>query len=307
MFWQSQNDYLREWLPKQKEYLRHLLESEHPANERTCSICLTRDGVYRCKGCFGWPLYCTGCCRSSHLNHPFHRIEQWQGTYFHESWLTHVGVRIHLGHGGKRCPQFTGGGGGGNVDSSDSEWSDDEETGPPSMPGAAEKGQDKESHRDEAAAAAADPQEGIPMVIVARTGVHNLNVIMCQCPDADPMDIQLLKMQLYPASFVQPRTAFTFNVLDDFLLDKLEAGNNANNYYSKLRRLTSSTFPHRVRNRYRELMRAARMWQLLKLLKWHGFGHMDRAPEDGELALFCPTCPQPNVNLPDTPLEDLTQ
>jgi hypothetical protein len=53
-------------------------------------------------------------------------------------------------------------------------------------------------------------------------------------------------MGMFPASFNRPKTAFTFAVLDDFLLDNLECGTSAMNYYSKLRRMTSSVFPHLV-------------------------------------------------------------
>ncbi|KAG1718273.1 uncharacterized protein EDB91DRAFT_1090173 [Suillus paluster] len=91
--------------------------------------------------------------------------------------------------------------------------------------------------------------------------------------------------------------AFTFVVLDDFLLDNLECGTSAMNYYSKLRRVTSSVFPHLVPDRYRELMRVGRQWKQVKQLKWHGFGHEKRKPKAGELALFCPACPQPGVNV----------
>ncbi|KAG1784597.1 uncharacterized protein HD556DRAFT_1451631 [Suillus plorans] len=72
----------------------------------------------------------------------------------------------------------------------------------------------------------------------------------------------------------------------------LECGTSAMNYYSKIRRLTSSIFPLMVPDRYRELMRAARQWRQCKLYKWHGFAHKDDQPKDGDLALFCPACPQ---------------
>lgn len=41
----------------------------------------------------------------------------------------------------------------------------------------------------------------------------------------------------------------------------------------------------------------------MKYSKWHGIGHTAREPEPGELALFCPACPQPGVNLPLNPTE----
>ncbi|KAG1879956.1 uncharacterized protein F5891DRAFT_973580, partial [Suillus fuscotomentosus] len=110
-------------------------------------------------------------------------------------------------------------------------------------------------------------------------------------------DIQMFRHRFFPASFNRPNTVFTFRVLNDFLLDSLECGTSAMNYYSKLRRMTSSMFPHLVPDRYRELMRVARQWRQLKTMKWHGFGHRSDNPSTGELALFCPACPQPGINV----------
>ncbi|KAG1792281.1 uncharacterized protein HD556DRAFT_1309358 [Suillus plorans] len=93
------------------------------------------------------------------------------------------------------------------------------------------------------------------------------------------------------------KTAFTFQVLDNFLLDNLECGTSAMNYYNKLRRMTTSVFPHLVPDRYHELMRVARQWQQLQLLKWNGFGHKSKDRKPGDLALFCPACPQPGINV----------
>ncbi|KAG2337913.1 hypothetical protein BDR05DRAFT_978340 [Suillus weaverae] len=142
------------------------------------------------------------------------------------------------------------------------------------------------------------------MVIVNKSRVHHLEVRCCDCPNAMSLDIQI------------PKTVFTFRVLDDFLLDNLECGTSAMNYYSKLQRMTSSMFPHLVlvmpyllhlldmiltkhvaKDRYRELMRVARQWRQLKIMKWHGFGHRSDTPSTGELALFCPACPQPGINV----------
>ncbi|KAG2341410.1 hypothetical protein BDR05DRAFT_949739 [Suillus weaverae] len=112
-----------------------------------------------------------------------------------------------------------------------------------------------------------------------------------------PEDKQMFEMGMFPASFTRPKTAFTFTLLNDFILDNLECGTLAMNYYSKLRRITSSAFPHLVLDRYQELMRVARQWRQLKLLKWNGFGHNRGDPKDGKLALFCPVCPQPGINV----------
>ncbi len=84
------------------------------------------------------------------------------------------------------------------------------------------------------------------MVIVDTSGVHELPVVFCACPNAPARDIQLLRMGLYPATWRRPQTAFTFRVLDDFLLTNKECKTPAYSYYSRLRRITSETFPHMV-------------------------------------------------------------
>lgn len=280
----SQNDYLREWQYKTEDYLDLLLRREGPPTDRTCSVC-TKDGVYRCHSCMGEPLFCTHCCRTVHSHMPFHRISQWTGGFFEHTSLTKIGLEIHLGHQGKPCPQVT------------DEWYDTDDEGDNFTEG-----------------------QWVPLVndprtttVVDTSGLHSLMIRFCRCADALSPDMQLFRTGLFPASFTSPKTAFTFAVLDDFLLDNLECGTSAMNYYSKLRRITSSVFPHLVpvsnvdvlhctayhdqKDRYRELMRVGRQWRQLKQLKWQGFGHEKRKPKAGELALFCPACPQPGVNV----------
>ncbi|KAG2081830.1 uncharacterized protein F5147DRAFT_590632 [Suillus discolor] len=126
---------------------------------------------------------------------------------------------------------------------------------------------------------------------------HPNIVKFCTCPEAVAADIQLFQMGLFLASFLESKTVFTFNVLDDFLLDNLECGISVMNYYSKLRRMTICVFPNLVLNCYRELMRVARQWQKLKLLKWNDFSHEEKEVRPGDLTLFCPVCPQPGINL----------
>ncbi|KAI6041138.1 hypothetical protein EDC04DRAFT_2601888 [Pisolithus marmoratus] len=105
------------------------------------------------------------------------------------------------------------------------------------------------------------------------------------------------RQRLFPASISKPKTAFTFSVLDHFLIDALECKTSAMSFYQKLKRFTNNALPER--DRYRELMRVSWLWRDLKHRKWFGFGHdMEQDPGDGGLALFCPACPQPGVNLP---------
>jgi hypothetical protein len=53
------------------------------------------------------------------------------------------------------------------------------------------------------------------------------------------------------------------------------------------------------------LMRVSRQWRDLLARKRFGYGHeVDKSPGNGDLALFCPACPQPGINLPPNWLED---
>ena len=159
---------------------------------------------------------------------------------------------------------------------------------------------------------------GNPFVLVIETnGIHHLPVHLCTCPGAAPTDEQLLTSQLFPTSFQNIKTLFTFKVLDDFRLSNLTYKTSAYQYYLKLRRLTSPAFPKSVpvrialvdrvecylthyvpQDRYREFRRVSRQWQNLELRKCFGFGHEPRIPKAGEMAYGCASCAQPGVNLP---------
>ncbi|KAG1861306.1 hypothetical protein F4604DRAFT_1684111 [Suillus subluteus] len=141
------------------------------------------------------------------------------------SCLAQAGLVIHLGHDGKQCPAL--------ADRWDLFEGDEHE--------------DQLEPEDLPFVSGPEfqPKENT-MVIIDKSGVHRLEIRCCDCPNALSPDIQMFRHGFFPASFNRPKTAFTFRVLDDFLLDNLECGTSAMNYYSKLRRMTSSMFPHLV-------------------------------------------------------------
>jgi len=123
-------------------------------------------------------------------------------------------------HGGKPCPK--NGGGGledneliGEDEDDDSGKADDEEffNGLEDIP-------PKPGWLDE--------NGNTTMVIVDTSGIHHLSVNWCHCQDCPKIDMQLLAM--IPASFKRIQTAFTFQVLDDFLLGNLECKTLALHY-----------------------------------------------------------------------------
>ncbi|KAG0699572.1 hypothetical protein DFH29DRAFT_877228 [Suillus ampliporus] len=288
------------------DYLEILLEWEGPPANRVCCLC-NGDDAQKCHDCLSKLILCTKCCRMQHAQLPFHQISQWNGDFFERTMLMNLGVEIHLGHGGQTCPHHYW------------DWEDTNDGGPSAAssaagtPGACETG-DIDSEGPSASAYTRVPQDIDDMgerdiflenkspaypndfPAVGKTQITVVNTLGVHTISIRP-DKQLFEMGLFPASFTHPKTAFTLGLLDDFILDNLECGTSAMNYYSKLWHITSSVFPHLVPDQYQELMRVARQWRQLKLLKWNGFGHDRRDPKDGELALFCPACPQPSINV----------
>ncbi|KAG1889098.1 uncharacterized protein F5891DRAFT_987476 [Suillus fuscotomentosus] len=240
-----------------------------------------------------WCLQMSWVLRTQHQRLPFHRVSQWTGSFFEESCLVKSGIVIWLGHNGNPCPWDD------DVGESSVFTTGEEEANTTDI----ESSEDKDGG-DPSSKCADDLPTGVPFVkgnstlttIVDKSGMHTHLVKYCTCPNA-AADIQMFQMGLFLASFLKLKTAFTFNVLNDFLLDNLECGTSAMNYYSKLRRMTMTVFPHLVPDWYWELMRVARQWRKLKLLKRNGFGHEEKDVRPGDLALFCLACPQPGINV----------
>lgn len=84
------------------------------------------------------------------------------------------------------------------------------------------------------------------LTVVDSAGVFEMEVLFCACSDAKPMHEQLLRTCLFPATFKQIETVFSFNILDDFLIDNLECKTTAQQYFSKLQSITSGMFPDNV-------------------------------------------------------------
>ncbi|KAF7310254.1 CxC2 domain-containing protein [Mycena indigotica] len=139
-------------------------------------------------------------------------------------------------------------------------------------------------------------------VVIAGNGIHEVSVDFCGCEaTSDPNYLQLLKAGWYPSTTDAPRTCATFSCLDTFHYLSLHGKTTAYDYYSALESLTDGT-GIKPPNRYSIFMRISRQYRHLLLLKRMGRGHdkygvLGTGP--GELAIRCPACPRPGVNLPE--------
>jgi hypothetical protein len=71
------------------------------------AVCLCGSGNmadFRCRECFASRPSCQACIVQSHLHHPFHRIQKWNGQFFDPTNLHSLGYRLRLGHHGQPCP-----------------------------------------------------------------------------------------------------------------------------------------------------------------------------------------------------------
>ncbi|KAG1855838.1 hypothetical protein C8R48DRAFT_749263 [Suillus tomentosus] len=145
------------------------------------------------------------------------------------------------------------------------------------------------------------PTASDDFVVIVLNGIHEIALDFCGCALAQIRYKQLLRMRWYPATVSEPQTAATFTVLQHFHILSFESKVSAYEFYQSLARRTDNSGLVAIRDRYSAFMRMVHQWHNLKQLGRGGRGH-DPAGVDatakGELAVLCPTCPQPGKNLP---------
>jgi hypothetical protein len=141
-------------------------------------------------------------------------------------------------------------------------------------------------------------------VVIHDNGIHEVSVDFCGCenrPSVGPLDTQLLRGGWYPASEEHPKSCMTLLTLEKFHLGTLQAKTTMYDFYRILEKLTSNdgTKPP---DRYQVMIRICREYRHLMMLKRGGHGHCREGAmgtKPGELAVWCPACPCPGINLPD--------
>lgn len=90
-------------------------------------------------------------------------------------------------------------------------------------------------------------KSGNPLLTVVDCfGVFDMEILYCACSQGQTKDEQLLKTGLFPATFKQIETTFSFAVLDNFLVNNLECKTTAQQYFPKLQSMTNNMFPDNV-------------------------------------------------------------
>ncbi|KAJ7434219.1 hypothetical protein B0H11DRAFT_2258641 [Mycena galericulata] len=270
---------LAQWVPLRDEYLAEFLRLEGRGGVAYdfCPACPGEKAAsprYRCIDCC-WPdIVCGDCCVRDHRDRPLDRIEasvhyllsDLSPDTAEQVWNGEFFERVTLKSLGLR------------VQLGHSRFST--------------CGSPRPGHQD--------------FTVLNWNGIHNVAVDFCGCANSHLAGLprqQLLRMSWYPSTHAEPQTAATFRVLEMFHIMTLQGKVTTYDFYSGLEKLTDNTGMLKMKDRYKSFMRMMRQWRHLVLLKRGGRGN-DGARKvaettPGELAVTCPACPQPGVNLPE--------
>ncbi|PBK63779.1 hypothetical protein ARMSODRAFT_893876, partial [Armillaria solidipes] len=146
--------------------------------------------------------------------------------------------------------------------------------------------------------------------VIHTNGIHRLSLDFCWCEHRVAPWKQLLRAELFPATVDQPKTCASFRLLEQFQAVSGSGKVSAYEYHQALKQMTDATGINKPKSKYKSLARLTRQFAHMKMLKRAGRGNVEdgiKTTVAGGLALLCPACPRPGVNLlPDwesAPLE----
>lgn len=79
------------------------------------------------------------------------------------------------------------------------------------------------------------------LVVIHVNGLHHVRIKYCQCLNAPPVYIQLLRLGWFPASTTRPETCATFQVLRQCHILSLQSKLSTYHFFKSLERLTDNT------------------------------------------------------------------
>ncbi|KAJ3522971.1 hypothetical protein NM688_g8797 [Phlebia brevispora] len=138
------------------------------------------------------------------------------------------------------------------------------------------------------------------MTIVHDHGVHTVKMRFCGCWRDDgqrvPEPIQLVEAGFWPTSMDRPMSAIAIQTLRSFALLSPGANTTAQDFCKYLRRLTDNTCADQVSDQYKNFLVAVHVFGVLTLRKRLG-KQADTPIHHADLAVLCPACPQPDINM----------
>ncbi|EIW76562.1 hypothetical protein CONPUDRAFT_76203 [Coniophora puteana RWD-64-598 SS2] len=146
------------------------------------------------------------------------------------------------------------------------------------------------------------PYPGHPdFVVIHANGLHHIHLDYCGCDRKVSYRLQLLRFGWYPSTVDIVRTVSTEEALAQFSALTCKTKVSAYGYYEALECLTDPLGLNVPNRRYKAFLRTIRQHDHVKLMKEAGRGNVVSGIETtkpGELAVQCPACPHPGINLP---------
>ena len=95
---QSQNNYLRQFLDHERSYLNLLLSLELPLTNLSCVTCRDPKPRFRCSNCYGPHWWWQSCLVKYKCSEPFHQTQSWKDGSLENISLSELGYVFVLGH-----------------------------------------------------------------------------------------------------------------------------------------------------------------------------------------------------------------
>ncbi|KAL0564926.1 hypothetical protein V5O48_017109 [Marasmius crinis-equi] len=148
-----------------------------------------------------------------------------------------------------------------------------------------------------------DRSKPVKFTVVHSNGVHGTLLSFCNCTSASKVQ-QLMKSRLFPASALEPETAYTFPMMREFDIHSLQAKTPAYDYVHALRWLMDNAHTHLVNDPYKSIGLAVRVWRFIhdKLRFGEFYGLIPQTMPHllpGTFVVRCPSCSDPDMNMED--------
>ncbi|KAL0569928.1 hypothetical protein V5O48_012031 [Marasmius crinis-equi] len=148
-----------------------------------------------------------------------------------------------------------------------------------------------------------DNPRPVKFTVAHSNGVHGTLLSFCNCTSASRVQ-QLMKSRLFPATALEPETAYTFPMMREYDILSLQGKIPAYDWIHGLRRLTDNAHTYSVNDPYNPFMLAARVWRYIHDRLRHGeFYNLNARTlphlPSGSMVVRCPTCSDPDMNMED--------
>ncbi|KZV60023.1 hypothetical protein PENSPDRAFT_552578, partial [Peniophora sp. CONT] len=144
--------------------------------------------------------------------------------------------------------------------------------------------------------------QDVPLTVIDQGGIHRVRYALCKCyreGTSEPA-VQMMRARWWPSTWKRPKTVVTHSTLRFFHAMAIQGKINMYDFYNGIVRITDGVV--RVKSSYKAFVRCVRMFRHLRQAKRAGVAQMPQGVDDvepGDVALHCPACPRPGINLPD--------